>query len=135
MSLCNPARFVIRNPSLTFPSTVAVREAMAFSFAPFTKRSKEVPKRSKQNGDDFSPVAAQLHEILIAPACCLEKEPGPSLRFVGPNFDQARGRNVAMFVTNVVSFTKARGQRSIVLRELGDHVQMLHLPGIGIEHA
>src|SRR5216117_3516975 len=71
----------------------------------------------------------------VPSARSLEKEPRPSLRFVGPNLDQTRGRNVAMFVANIVCFTKARGQLSIVLRELRDHVQRLDVLGIVIEHA
>ena len=42
---------------------------------------------------------------LIRPACGLEKKPSPSLGFINPNFDQARGRDVAIFLTHVVRLT------------------------------
>jgi len=70
---------------------------------------------------------------LIRSTRCLEKEPGPSLRLIDPNFNETCGRNVAMFVANVVRFTKPRGQSSIVFRELRDHVQGLNVLGIVIE--
>jgi hypothetical protein len=70
----------------------------------------------------------------IPPARSLEKEPSSSLRLIDPDFNEAGGSNIAMFVTDVVRLAQARGQRSIVLRELGEHVQGLDVLGIVIEH-
>src|SRR5436853_7567417 len=58
-------------------------------------------------------------------ACSLEKEPGSSLGFVDPNFDQTRGRNVSMFVANVVRLAQARSQCLIVVCQLSKHVRRL----------
>jgi hypothetical protein len=85
---------------------VAVREAMAFSFAPFNGALKRSERRSQQNRDDFSPGRAQLHEISIPPTRCLVQEPRAALGFIDPNFDQARGGKVTMLIAHVVCLAK-----------------------------
>ena len=40
-----------------------------------------------------------------------------------------------MFVADVVRFAQARGERFVVVRQLGEHVQWLDVFGIVIEHA
>jgi hypothetical protein len=62
-------------------------------------------------------------------------EPGSPLRFVYPDFQQARGRDVAVLVAEIVRFTLGRGQLLIVLAELGQHVERRHIIGVVIVDA
>lgn len=63
-----------------------------------------------------------------------EQEPRSTLGFIDPNFDEACGRNVTMFVTHVVRFAEARGHRFVVVLQLGKHVQWLDVSGIVIQN-
>src|SRR5436309_15776798 len=70
----------------------------------------------------------------VAPTRRLEKEPGPSLGFIDPHFNQTRRGNVAVFLTHAVRLPKTRGQLFVVLREFRDHVQGFDILRIVIEH-
>src|SRR5438094_8188536 len=138
-ALVTPCRCAIQRGSLYETQVLPSRrpshcaKRWLFHLRHSTRRSKKVRTRNQQSTDDFS--RALLHEISISWTRCLEKEPGPSLGFVDPNFDQARGRNVAMFVAHVVRFAQARSQCFVVLCQLGKHVQWLDVFGIVVEHA
>ena len=67
--------------------------------------------------DRAQPGGYRIYEIArsIRPARCLEKEPGSSLGFIDPNFDQTRRGDVAVFLTHVVGLAETRGQGFVVL--------------------
>ena len=49
----------------------------------------------------------------------LEQEPSSSLGFVDPDFDQARGGDIAVFVADVVCLPQPSHQVLVVLAEFG----------------
>ena len=69
---------------------------------------------------------ARSHSALAG----FEEEPGPPLGFIDPNFKEAGGGNVAVFIADVVSFAEVRGQRLIVLAQLGKHILRLDVLGV-----
>ena len=73
------------------------------------------------------------HSSSVARRACpgrLKQEPGSSFRLVDPGFNQASRRNVAMFVTDIVSFPQMRRQDFVVVAKLGDHVERLDITGV-----
>src|SRR5438093_8051385 len=87
-----------------------------------TRRSKKVRTRSQQSEGELSRGRAQLDETSITWTRSFEKEPGPSLGFIDPNFDETRCRNVAMFIAHIVRLAQARSQSLVVVLQLGKHV-------------
>ena len=71
----------------------------------------------------------------VSPARGFEEEPGPTLGFIDPYFDETCRRDVAMFVAHVVRFAQTRGECFVVVHQLGQHIQRLDVFGIVIEHA
>src|SRR4030095_10930412 len=71
----------------------------------------------------------------MPPPSRFEQEPGAAFGFVDPDFDQARGRDIAMLVANVVRLAQTRGQSLVVLRQFSKHIQGLDILGVVIEHA
>src|SRR5579859_5294247 len=65
----------------------------------------------------------------------LEQEPGAPLRFVDPDFEQAGGCDVAMLVAKLVRLAHARGERSVVFAQLGEHVGRLDVVRVIVENA
>jgi len=61
---------------------------------------------------------------------CLEQEPDAPLGLVNPDFDQAGGGDVAVFLADAVRLAQARGKGFVVLAELGEHVLGLDVLGI-----
>ena len=64
-----------------------------------------------------------------------EQEPGATLRFIDPDLYQAGGRDVAVFVADVVDLAKSRGQRLVVSRKLGEHVPWFDIVRIVVRHS
>jgi hypothetical protein len=52
--------------------------------------------------------------LSIGQARRLEQKPRPALGFVDPNFDQARGSDIAVLVANVVRLAQTRCHRFVV---------------------
>src|SRR5882762_10789935 len=68
-------------------------------------------------------------------ASSLVQKPGTSLGFVDPDFDQAGGGDVSMFLAHVVRLAQTRGECLVVLAHFGEHVLRLHIVGIVVLHA
>jgi hypothetical protein len=60
-----------------------------------------------------------------SPTAGLEQEPGTTLAFVDPVFDQARGANIAMLVAYAMGLAQARGKRLSVFPQFSEDVQRL----------
>src|SRR4051812_35534387 len=58
-------------------------------------------------------------------AARFKQEPGATLRLVDPVLDQARRRDVAGFIYNIVHLAQAGRELLVVLAELGQHVERL----------
>src|ERR1700730_2383001 len=65
----------------------------------------------------------------------LGQKPSATLGFIDPNFDQTRCGNVTMLVAHVVRLAQTRGQRFIVVGQLGDHVRWIDILCVVIEDA
>src|SRR5262249_49471248 len=63
-----------------------------------------------------------------------EQEPRAPLGFIDPYFDKTRRCDVAIFVAQIVRFAETRGERFVVVHQLGKHVQWLHVFGIVIQN-
>src|SRR4249919_1246175 len=65
----------------------------------------------------------------------LEQEPGATLRFIDPNFDETCRRKITMFVADVVRLAQTRCECFVVVCQLGEHVQWLDVFSIVIQHS
>src|SRR6476661_2690611 len=83
----------------------------------------------------MTPGNFMLRTESVPPPRGFEEKPRSAFRFVDPNFDETCRCDVTMFVTHVVRFAQTRGERFVVVRQLGEHVQWLDVFGIIIEHA
>src|SRR5262245_28914790 len=59
-----------------------------------------------------------------------EEEPGSPLGLVDPDFDEARGRDVAVLVANIVNLAQTGCERLVVIAQFSQHVQGLDILGI-----
>src|SRR5262245_39564086 len=66
--------------------------------------------------------------------CGFEQKPRATLGFIDPDFDETCRRDVTMVVTHVVHFAETCDQRFVVVHQLGQHVQWLHVVSVVIEH-
>src|SRR5450755_1198019 len=69
----------------------------------------------------------------LDPAARFEQEPGPSLGFVDPDFEQARGRDVTVFLAQIVRFAHRCGELQIVLAQFRQHIERRDVVGIVVE--
>src|SRR5580658_8388312 len=65
----------------------------------------------------------------------LEQEPGPPLGLVDPVLEQARGRDVAIFVADIVYLAHDRGQALVVVAKFGEHVLRIDIVSVVVENA
>src|SRR5882724_5973108 len=68
-------------------------------------------------------------ELLVL-AARLEQEPRTPLGLVDPVLDETCGGNVTCLIHNIVHLAQARGERLIVLPELGQHIERIDIVGI-----
>src|SRR5215475_5404419 len=94
--------------------------------------SNDLISTSNQDRLEHSCVSAAAR---VATGADLEEEPASTLGFVDPHFDQARRRDVAPLVADVVRLAQARRQRTVVLAQLRDHVGWLDIVGIVVSDA
>src|SRR6266480_5153957 len=71
----------------------------------------------------------------VSLACGFEQEPRTALGFIDPNFDETCRCYVTIFVTHVVRFAETRGERLVVIQQLGKHVQWFDVFSIIIQHS
>ena len=54
---------------------------------------------------------------------CLKQEPGSPLCLIDPKYQEARGRNVTVFVAKAVNLAHACCQLLIVVKQFGHHIE------------
>ena len=74
--------------------------------SPSMLRLRNAPERNNYGRSNFAES--------ISPAGCFEQEPRPAFSLVDPNFDQARGSDIAVLVANVVRLAQTRCHRFVV---------------------
>src|SRR5262249_58003983 len=71
----------------------------------------------------------------LAVPACLEQEPDAPFRLVDPVLQQARGRDIAMLLAQIVRLAHVRRQPQVVLAQLGEHVQGRDVIRLVVEQA
>src|SRR5207302_2292944 len=73
--------------------------------------------------------------LMLPTVFYLRQKPGAALRLIDPNFNQTGCGDVTMLVTYVVRLAQSRGQRLVVLCQLGNHVGRIDVVRVVVEHA
>src|ERR1700722_7574978 len=81
------------------------------------------------------PVAPLARSVVLPRAAAgrFKQEPSPALGLVNPNFEQAGGRDVAVFVAHVVDLAQARRQALVVVAQLRKHVLWIDIVSVIVE--
>src|SRR5580693_2631269 len=111
-----PTNPIVRIGSATidrFPGALAWGTRLGHSTAPNTQTGSLVARRV--------PLAARLVQ-----------EPNSPFRLVDPVLDEARSRNVAHLVNDVVRFPQTRRQGHVVLAQFRQHVERIDILGVVI---
>src|ERR1700690_4288600 len=72
---------------------------------------------------------------VIPLAACLEQEPGASLGFVNPDFDQAGSRDVTVLVAHVMSLTQPACEGLVVVAKFSQHIQRFDVSCVVVQNA